>query len=256
MEIKSVFFSFYDTIFNFISKYKLTVSALIVVTIALYFYNQYQQQIASYQTYLASPQIDDLIIFDAGKNIGQAYDPAFQVLQITELTDDNIEVKESAYTYRTMRNITRDIRVSMLMTDHYFKPQRLTLEKDNLLDLLDDDTIVSVYRPVGIHVLGGVVRQRFKKPKPLYNGPKISAQNQEAIHAYSQGNFEEAKTGFAAAAKTGNPWAQYNYGTMLRDGEGGAKDIKKAIHWLKLAAEQGNHKAQTALAKLCQDHPC
>ncbi|WMO15193.1 tetratricopeptide repeat protein [Pseudoalteromonas piscicida] len=256
MEIKSVFFSFYDTIFNFISKYKLTVSALIVVTIALYFYNQHQQQIASYQTYLASPQIDDLIIFDAGKNIGQAYDPAFQVLQITELTDDNIEVKESAYTYRTMRNITRDIRVSMLMTDHYFKPQRLTLEKDNLLDLLDDDTIVSVYRPVGIYVLGGVVRQRFKKPKPLYNGPKISAQNQEAIHAYSQGNFEEAKAGFAAAAKTGNPWAQYNYGTMLRDGEGGAKDIKKAIHWLKLAAEQGNHKAQTALAKLCQDHPC
>lgn len=256
MEIKSVFFSFYDTIFNVISKYKVAVSALIVVTIALYFYNQHQQQVASYQTYLTSPQIDDLIIFDAGKNTRQVYDPAFQVLQITELTDNSIEVKESAYTYRTMRNITRDIRVSMLMTDHYFKPQRLTLEKDNLLDLLDDDTIVSVYRPVGIHVFGGVVRQRFKKPKPLYNGPKISAQNQEAIHAYSQGYFEEAKAGFAAAAETGNPWAQYNYGTMLRDGEGGAKDIKKAIHWLKLAAEQGNHKAQTALTKLCQEHPC
>ncbi|NKC20541.1 MULTISPECIES: tetratricopeptide repeat protein [Pseudoalteromonas] len=256
MEIKSVLFSFYDTIFNFISKYKVAVSALIVVTIALYFFNQHQQQVASYKTYLASPQIDDLIIFDAGKNTEQVYEPAFQVLQITELTDENIEVKESAYTYRTMRNITRDIRVSMLMTDHYFKPQRLTLEKDNLLDLLDDEMIVSVYRPVGIHVLGGVVRQRFKKPKPLYNGPNISAQNQEAIRAYSQGDFEEAKMGFAAAAKTGNSWAQYNYATMLRDGEGGEKDIKKAIHWLKLAAEQGNYKAQTALAKLCQDHPC
>ncbi|MEJ6476845.1 sel1 repeat family protein [Pseudoalteromonas piscicida] len=256
MEIKSHFFSFYDTLLEQLNKHKILLGVATFILVALYFYHQKQQEIASYQGYLSAPKVDDLIIFDAGRQSEQVYDPAFQVLQITELTDDTIEVKEGAYTYRTMRNITRDIRVSMLMTDKYFKLQRSTLERDQLLALLDNNTIVAVYRPVGIHVFGGVVRPRFKKPKPLYHGPGISAQNQAGVRAYVKEDFQVARQEFAAAAASGSQWGQYNYATMLRDGEGGEKDLKAAIHWLQLAAKQGNDKAKAALTELCKTHHC
>ncbi|NUZ12886.1 sel1 repeat family protein [Pseudoalteromonas sp. McH1-7] len=256
MEIKNLLFSVYDTLFDFISRNKLVVTVFIALTVCLYFYHRQQQEISSYRSLLNAPEVDDIIIFDTAKRSKHLYEPAFQVLQVTALSDDHIEVKAGAFTYRTMRNITRDIRVSMLMTDRYFKPQKQTLEKSKLLDLLDNETIMSVYRPVGIHVLGGVVRPRFKKPKPLYHGPNISAQNQDAIRAYHREEFEAARQGFADTAKSGNPWGQYNYATMLRDGEGGVKDIPAAIHWLQLSAKQGNHKAKAALDTLCKTHHC
>ncbi|GBC22494.2 kinase-like domain-containing protein [Rhizophagus irregularis DAOM 181602=DAOM 197198] len=49
------------------------------------------------------------------------------------------------------------------------------------------------------------------------------------------------------AANLGHDVAQYNLGNMYKNGDGIAKDIDKAIHWYKKAAEQGYQNAQNKL---------
>ena len=50
-----------------------------------------------------------------------------------------------------------------------------------------------------------------------------------------------------AAAYFGDPDAQYRFGRMLLEGQGGAKDSMQAVRWLKLAADKGHYQAQALL---------
>ena len=50
------------------------------------------------------------------------------------------------------------------------------------------------------------------------------------------------------AAEQGDASAQSNLGVMYENGEGVAKDYKKAVYWLRKAADQGFAPAKEALA--------
>jgi TPR repeat protein len=50
----------------------------------------------------------------------------------------------------------------------------------------------------------------------------------------------------------GDALGQYNYGVMLREGEGGEADLQEARVYLKLSADQGYAKAQIAYALMLQ----
>ncbi|MEI5640166.1 MULTISPECIES: tetratricopeptide repeat protein [unclassified Pseudoalteromonas] len=256
MQVASRLINGYDWVFSFVARFKPYLILLVALLITCYLYFQHQATQAKYQTLLKAPEVDDLIIYDVGKLSDKQYQTQLRVLQITAVEEQQIEAKESAYTYSSMRKITMDIRVSMLMTDNYFKRQPKTLARQQLTSLLADEVILEVHRPVGTHALGGVVRQRFKEPEIQYHGPKIQQQNQEAIYAYSQGDFVTARDMFASIAETGHAWAQYNYATMLRDGEGGEQDLTAAVKWLKRSAAQDNPKAKVALSELCKTHKC
>ncbi len=52
------------------------------------------------------------------------------------------------------------------------------------------------------------------------------------------------------AAEQGDAAAQYNLGTLYFNGQGVPKNYAEAEKWFRLAANQGNAMAQTALNRL------
>ena len=65
--------------------------------------------------------------------------------------------------------------------------------------------------------------------------PSIDA----AIVAYQTQQYATALKLFEAAARKGNPEAQYTLGFMYRDGRGTKRDDVKAMAWYRKSAEQG-----------------
>ncbi len=57
---------------------------------------------------------------------------------------------------------------------------------------------------------------------------------------------------FRKAAEQGDPYGQYDLGTMYERGKGVAKDLFEAMQWYKKAAEQGNEEAKEAFGRLKQ----
>ena len=63
-------------------------------------------------------------------------------------------------------------------------------------------------------------------------------------------NYEEAAKWWRLAAEQGNVKAQYNLGCSYEDGKGVEQNHEEAIKWYRLAAEQGEEDAKEALARL------
>ena len=61
---------------------------------------------------------------------------------------------------------------------------------------------------------------------------------------------EEAFRWYSKAAEKGLPAAQYNLGFMYYNGKGTEKNLDEAKKWWRLAARQGNIKAQNNLRTL------
>ena len=57
-------------------------------------------------------------------------------------------------------------------------------------------------------------------------------------------DYAEAVKWYRLAAEQGNAKAQYNLGVMHDKGQGVPEDYAEAVKWYRLAAEQGNAKAQ------------
>lgn len=69
----------------------------------------------------------------------------------------------------------------------------------------------------------------------------------EAAVAYERADYVEAIRLYRLAADQGHAAAQYNLGTMHRDGEGVPQNYAEALRWFRLAADQGQAEAQTNL---------
>jgi len=67
------------------------------------------------------------------------------------------------------------------------------------------------------------------------------------LDLYDQGNFTDALPHLAKAAGRGKHEAEWHYGEMLFHGEGCVPDQKKAIHWIRRAAESGYAPAEASL---------
>ena len=69
----------------------------------------------------------------------------------------------------------------------------------------------------------------------------------DALSAYSRGDYETAMRLFRPLAEQGNADAQANLGFMYQNGQGVPQDDKRAIAWYRKAADQGNDYGQTTL---------
>lgn len=76
------------------------------------------------------------------------------------------------------------------------------------------------------------------------NAPKIY---QEGVDAYQAGKFTVAVDKFKVLAEQGDASAQFNLGSLYRQGQGVAQDDKQAVAWWTKAAEQGHTDAQDNL---------
>lgn len=70
---------------------------------------------------------------------------------------------------------------------------------------------------------------------------------QEGVDAYQAGKFTVAVDKFKLLAEQGDASAQYNLGSLYRQGQGVPQDDKQAVVWWTKAAEQGHTDAQDNL---------
>ena len=72
---------------------------------------------------------------------------------------------------------------------------------------------------------------------------------------YTQGNYEQAKQQYLAAAEVGNPHAYYQLGNMYFKGLGGEQDVINALLYFYLAAEQKFHNSEALITKILDSIP-
>src|SRR5260370_40651111 len=73
---------------------------------------------------------------------------------------------------------------------------------------------------------------------------------EDALAAYSRGDYKTALKLLAPMAEDGNTFAEFTIGKMYVNGEGVARDPKKGSVYIKRAADKGLAIAQYHLARL------
>jgi len=63
-------------------------------------------------------------------------------------------------------------------------------------------------------------------------------------------DYAEAVSWYRKAADQGDADAQYNLGSVYRDGEGVPRDYAEALKWFRKAAVQGDARAQASLGMM------
>ncbi len=72
----------------------------------------------------------------------------------------------------------------------------------------------------------------------------------DGVEAYQQGNYWKAFELWQPVAQQGDPVAQYNMGVLYINGQGFPKNVKQAIKWFEMSAEQGYANAQYVLGNV------
>jgi uncharacterized protein len=80
--------------------------------------------------------------------------------------------------------------------------------------------------------------------------PALTGLAEDAVSAYSKGDYAAAATLWRQLADEGGATAQYRIGLMYNNGEGVLQSYAEAAHWFRLAADQGDPKAQFLLGFL------
>jgi len=78
----------------------------------------------------------------------------------------------------------------------------------------------------------------------------VRADFNAAVAAYDRGDFPAAADQFERLARLGNPRAQYNFGLMLVQAQGRARDLQAAYSWLEAARGNGDTSGAPILAQL------
>ena len=77
--------------------------------------------------------------------------------------------------------------------------------------------------------------------------------SQQAVSAYSKGDYKTAFTGYSKLASQGDRDAQFTLGLMYFEGTGPDKDYAEAARWYRRAANQGQVMAQNNLGAMLMD---
>lgn len=84
----------------------------------------------------------------------------------------------------------------------------------------------------------------------LLSAPAARADFVQGVRAYEAGDHKAAYDAWLPLAERGDVAAMRNIGHLYRWGQGVEKDIDKAIHWYRMAAEKGFSRAQANLAAI------
>jgi TPR repeat protein len=77
--------------------------------------------------------------------------------------------------------------------------------------------------------------------------PAHADQLDDAAAAYDRGDYVTAFRLIRPLALSGDPVAQYHLGLMYLNGEGTRQNAAEATKWFRLAAEQGDPRAQLSI---------
>ncbi len=231
-----------------------SIGACVLSAVLIFGYLNYAKKQAAQTAILEAPQRNDFYILDLGKfSAEQHYQKQLLAAKVMKVDDTHVHLLLANYSYHRKRDLIKAIRLDNLMHPGYFTNRTLKLDLNNLSQLASRAALINAYRPEGLMLFGGIVRQP-ERPKPLYHGPKFNPYNQVGLTAYQAGDFSGAFNAFSEAAEAGDSWGQYNLATLYRDGEGVEQDFNTAKMWFTKAADLGNQKAKTAMQVMCEEN--
>tara|TARA_R110000744_G_scaffold11518_3_gene34885 strand:+ start:223 stop:1038 length:816 start_codon:yes stop_codon:yes gene_type:complete len=235
---------------------KYFIGTFLLLWIITFFYQQHLDNEAQKQNYLSTPKLYDTYLVQADKFTHEPWTLTnLKIAQVISFDAQFTTFQVSNYSYKRNNSVTLAMRTSQLVQNNYFSTNTITLPRNEIKRLYNDEVIYDVLRPYANSLYGGFVMFP-PKPKPLYKGLKLDKNNQQGIIYFKDGLFVEAFDSFKLAAEAGSQWGQLNLAQMYRDGEGIAQNHQQAIYWYKRAIEQKNTKAQFELESLCKTIIC
>lgn len=228
------------------------IGIIIVLFIALYFWQDYHEDIAKEMDILKLPQKYDFYLIDNNRfNKVQSQRSEFVIAKVISANKDAIEIVISNYIYSRKRDLIKAIRLDTLVFDDFFSSKSQFITPAELNALYKEEIVYRILRPFNYTLFGGVA-VRPTMPEKLYKGYNPTAINQEGIRSYRNNDFVEALSLFKQAAEQGDAWAQINLAQMYRDGEGSKIDNAQALHWFSEAIKLGNKTAEFEYQQLCK----
>ena len=106
-----------------------------------------EQDNAREETYVAQPAVNDYYIVDFAKIFTEA-DPEYHygVMQITNLTPTDVEMRISTIAYNIASGVRDDIRDGKAAADSYYEEGTITIEIDALREFVDGGAVHSIER--------------------------------------------------------------------------------------------------------------
>lgn len=240
-------------LFNILNKF---VGLIIMLLIALYFWQGYLDDVAKEELVLNDPQKYDFYLIDNNRfKKVDSVRSEFVIAKVLSANKDIIEIVISNYIYSRKRDLIKAIRLDTLVFDDFFPTKSQFIKPSELHTLYEQGIVYRVLRPFNYTLFGGVA-VRPSMPEKLYKGYNPTPLNQEGIRSYRNEDFIEALSLFKQAAEQGDEWAQINLAQMYRDGEAQI-NITQALYWFNEAMKKGNKIAEFEYQQLCkQDIGC
>lgn len=119
----------------------------IIALIGLGLANVVRQDTAREETYLAQPAVDDYYIVDFAK-IFTEVDPEYHygVMQITNVTPTDVEMRISTFAFNMASGVRQDIRDGKAAADTYYEDGTITFGIDELRAYAEDGAVHSIER--------------------------------------------------------------------------------------------------------------
>ena len=230
-----------------------TIGLLLLLWFCHSVWQDWKQEKIVEQAVLSDPIVHDHYLIDYGRftnlvspdNLTQQ---VYLVGKAVNVDKDNVVILLSNYRYTEKRHLKQAIQLDNLLIHNYFGETVITLPRERLITLRENDAIYQAVRPKNLAIFGGLVMRQEKPPVQVGYQPNIN--NQKAISWYQDGNFDEAFKQFLLAAEDGHAWSQYNLAQMYQDGEGTPVNLERARYWYQQASEQGISDATASLTAL------
>ena len=131
--------------------------ALICILLSLWFLNSYYYD-HNEQQILKSPDVFDFYIVDLnllGLNKNDGYQLA--IAKVVDVSDKEVKFRLGTYSYKTERNVMRDIRSDKLLINNYFSKVTHQFRRTELVEKRNNGQILKAMRPENLSLFGGLV---------------------------------------------------------------------------------------------------
>ena len=223
-----------------------------IITLLMLFYWQwglYQSELNT-QKYIQTPKVNDFYYFNQRQLSGSLHpNEKYSLAKVVSINDGMVSLVFGIFRFKRESSIEKDIRSGMVLDSRYFNKQRYLFSGKKLLDLYDEQTVISVKRPIYNRLFGNVVISNPPANVQMIRGGRENERGLAFLqHSSIKSNVDNAYKYFLKSAVIGYSEGQLNLARLyISSGK-----TNKALHWLKKSALQGNSRATELYWKNCK----
>lgn len=234
-DIKKQLFKFYIIIPMF------TGLILSLLAIAYWQYGQYHERVLT-QEYLSTPHVNDFYFVNNQKlQENQRPNENYRLAKVVSIGKNVVSLVYARFTFQKENMIKKDIQSGMVIDSRYFAKKQYLFTFDKLQQLLNEQAILLVKRPLHNKLYGNLVINNASKVTKGDSLGQFFNNKGEAFMLIShvKENLNNAHKYFLKSAGIGYTPAQINLSRWyINEGK-----LKEALNWLKIASYKGDKTA-------------